>query len=507
MRRALLRTSLAALVVGGAWLTAFQSVEGKPIKKSGRPASLPVALQAGGTEKIPAPESADATFRLMGAATCASMSCHNVAGARGAFRSEYSTWAGHDAHARAFQVLYDERSQRIARNLYGPKANAWEQQVCLNCHSSKHAESVVDAASGRFSLADGVGCESCHGPASGYLREHYGAGFKNLTAAKKEETYGLWQTKDLVARAKICADCHIGNPQKGMDVNHDLIAAGHPRLAFEFAGYQHMYARHWSYHGTADHPGDKDRHPDFEARIWAIGQVVAAQKAIEQTQLRAANANKDPKHPWPEFAEFGCFACHKDLGVIDTGKTSTERYEAKYKGRIQSVLPWATWYLPLTQKFAEISKVDLNKPGTSIEELRRKVEKSGTPPAEVEAHCKKVAAVLDGWLADLNSRPTLTRDEIAELMLQLIPTGENAALKLDWDQTAQYYLALAALNGGLTDLDREHPADVVKKDIRAIGLRLKNAFQPGFDSPRRFNPAAKPLLSEQFQAVRQHLKR
>src|SRR6266446_973799 len=54
---------------------------------------------------------------VQGVATCASMACHHGNGPRGEKGSEYSTWATHDPHARAYSVLFDKRSQGIAKAL------------------------------------------------------------------------------------------------------------------------------------------------------------------------------------------------------------------------------------------------------------------------------------------------------------------------------------------------------------------------------------------------------
>jgi hypothetical protein len=55
---------------------------------------------------------------------------------------------------------------------------------------------------------------------------------------------------------------------------------------------------------------DHKKYSDFEARAWLLGQVVSAKAALDLLKYRA-----DPEHgkPWPEFAEYGCFACHHNL--------------------------------------------------------------------------------------------------------------------------------------------------------------------------------------------------
>src|SRR5262249_29449111 len=107
--------------------------------------------------------------------------------------------------------------------------------------------------------------------------------------------------KDVLQRARLCADCHVGGPER--EVNHDLLAAGHPRLNFEFSSFQAIYPQHWC------DRDDRARYPDFEARSWAVGQVVSAQTALNLLAYRANNK----KAPWPEFAENNCYSCHHDL--------------------------------------------------------------------------------------------------------------------------------------------------------------------------------------------------
>ena len=47
---------------------------------------------------------------------------------------------------------------------------------------------------------------------------------------------GMIDTKNLLVRAPTCASCHVGSADQ--DMNHDMIAAGHPPLRFEQASYE-----------------------------------------------------------------------------------------------------------------------------------------------------------------------------------------------------------------------------------------------------------------------------
>src|SRR5262249_39929757 len=141
---------------------------------------------------------------------------------------------------------------------------------CLACHATSGPAS--NPALAAVVRADGVGCESCHGPAGSWLALHTTYEWDGLTPLEKEQRFGMVRNADLGRRAETCARCHVG--EAGREVDHDLIAAGHPRLAFEFAAYLAKLPAHWV---------EKERNaaPDFPARAWAIGQAVTAKAAIE----------------------------------------------------------------------------------------------------------------------------------------------------------------------------------------------------------------------------------
>src|SRR5262249_49209288 len=89
---------------------------------------------------------------------------------------------------------------------------------------------------------EGVGGEACHGPASGphpWLAVHTAPDKWRKKYAKTPndpewKKYGFTDLADLRVQAETCAGCHVGAPpdeKRGIparDVNHDLMAAGHP---------------------------------------------------------------------------------------------------------------------------------------------------------------------------------------------------------------------------------------------------------------------------------------
>src|ERR1700757_1992805 len=101
---------------------------------------------------------------------CASSSCHGSIQPRQVTRiaqNEYSIWAAQDKHARAYQVLSSAVSMRIGKILNIGKPD--QAPKCLVCHA---LNVPPDQRAQTFELDDGVSCESCHGPASGWLGPH-----------------------------------------------------------------------------------------------------------------------------------------------------------------------------------------------------------------------------------------------------------------------------------------------------------------------------------------------
>src|SRR5262249_18399124 len=155
-----------------------------------------------------------------------------------------------------------ERNRAVANR--NPKTLIAEQDAfCLKCHSP----AALGPEASRASATDGVACESCHGPASLWLTKHYSDDWKSVPAWERA-ALGLHDTKPLLTRIQSCISCHVGSTEASID--HDLLAAGHPHLRFEFSAYHAAMPRHWS------DRSDKERTPDLELRGWMAGQAASA---------------------------------------------------------------------------------------------------------------------------------------------------------------------------------------------------------------------------------------
>jgi hypothetical protein len=128
-------------------------------------------------------------------------------------------------------------------------------------------------------------------------------------------------TKDPIVRAKTCLGCHLGNDQKIVD--HELIAAGHPDLAFELDTFTWAQPAHHNDAKAA--PGNQMPH----VRLWAVGEAVKLAEGMRQLANRAAKS-------WPEFAELECYQCHHDL------RAESWRIARGYPGRKPGTLQFST---------------------------------------------------------------------------------------------------------------------------------------------------------------------
>jgi hypothetical protein len=222
-------------------------------------------------------------------------------------QNEYSVWVVKDKHAKAFDSLSLPIAVRMAKILgYTEPAN--KVQRCLDCH----ATSVPEAEQAKTykesdALRDGVGCESCHGPASKWLGPHTTENWPHDQSVRD----GMIDLTDLSKRTDQCLTCHLGTDKKVVD--HELIAAGHPDLYFELASFSAVMPRHWTPRSDIDPAKNKRNTKDawYEVHELAIGQATQLRAQMDRI-VREATSNS-PEHAWPEYAEMDCFACHHSL--------------------------------------------------------------------------------------------------------------------------------------------------------------------------------------------------
>ena len=250
--------------------------------------------------------------RHLGAPSCAATACHggpspgifSTTAPRG---SEYSLWLESDPHAKSWQTLNSPRSLEILERLNilidGQLKNKQAFQNCLACHNTSTSLATNDPVP---TLTEGIGCEACHGPAQQWLNRHYQG---PVSVRDAIEHLGMINTKSLPQQAKACTLCHVGGPDR--DMNHDIIAAGHPALYFDFQTYLKAYPKHWRNPPSADLP----------AQRWLAGQLAAADSELQLLEARL-NAKPHSTSTWPEFSNFQCSSCHHTLSNNPTPSKS-----------------------------------------------------------------------------------------------------------------------------------------------------------------------------------------
>jgi hypothetical protein len=256
--------------------------------------------------------SASAGGVFEGVASCAGSTCHgrNEGDGKVVRQDELMTWqepsskAG--AHSRAYAVLGSARGQRIASALgLGAATGA---PACLGCHATAAGAGERGA---RFQLSDGVGCESCHGAASGWISTHYAVPATHVSNVAQ----GMTPLDDPRARASVCLDCHFGSSKPGQFVTHAMMAAGHPRVVFELDLFSALQ-QHWD--EDADYARRKRR--TDSVRLWAVGQAEAVQRSLTLfAQPRLASDGI-----FPEFYFYDCHSCHRG---IDDRPERARRFE------------------------------------------------------------------------------------------------------------------------------------------------------------------------------------
>lgn len=241
--------------------------------------------------------------KQLGAPSCAATACHGgpspgISSTTAPRGSEYSLWIESDPHAKSWQTLNSPRSLEILERLNilvdGQLRNKQAFQNCLACHNTSTSLASNDPVP---SITEGIGCEACHGPSQQWINEHY----QGPSSVKNAiEHLGMINTKALPQQAKACTLCHVGGPDR--DMNHDIIAAGHPALYFDFQTYLKAYPKHWRNPPSVDLP----------AQQWLAGQLAAADSELQLLEARL-NAKPNSSSTWPEFSNFQCSSCHQPL--------------------------------------------------------------------------------------------------------------------------------------------------------------------------------------------------
>jgi cytochrome c554/c'-like protein len=188
--------------------------------------------------------------RVLGPDGC-SAACHKMA----------VSWWVKDRHQRAAEPFLNRarRNVQIATLYYGRPAGdaiATGRLVCMDCHGT------VLTGKAAAEVENGVGCESCHGPAGSFRDLH-----KDKKSHGERLALGIVDLQNLDRRAAVCAGCHyVTDPR--------LLASGHTSgQDFDpVAGSRKI--EHWT-----------GGQPAAAALLAAYRKVLAARGAVPQVQV------------------------------------------------------------------------------------------------------------------------------------------------------------------------------------------------------------------------------
>lgn len=431
----------------------------------GRRAVSPPAPAA--VEQRPAPRS------LVGAGGCTSSGCHAApVEGHSPWQSAYTVWATRDPHARAHAVLREPLAERIvaavaARDPSRPQPPAHENMACVGCHATARGPMA----------GEGVSCESCHGAAGAWLAAHTAKDWKT-----RGNTLGMVDLADPFKCASMCADCHVGGPPTAdgaiREVTHDLVAAGHPRLAFELRSYKRGEPPHWRDRFASPEgpgaPGPLDE--------WALGRLGALSNYLGQVASQSQAARSGNRGitcgVWPEFTAFDCHGCHRPAMLVSAPTVAVRRGGSPPGGpRLEPM---------------QFMLIDLILPGSAAESVataRAAVERSWTRPPDPASLLAAVRAIEQ---AGPQLGPRLAGIPAGELASRIV-AGTNAA---NWAEAAAALAALEAI------ADREIAAggSAVPGEVRARLAALRTLLEfpiesdggitVRFESPRGYDATA-----------------
>lgn len=206
---------------------------------------------------------------FVGPVGCSSSLCHGGAGPNS---GSYTTWKRKDVHRKSWETLASNRADLMAKAIGSDTAlGSWR---CTECHMPM-ANVPAEKIAGHIEPKDGVSCETCHGPASEWIRTHTRA---DLTHSQRV-SIGMKDLESLYVRANTCVACH-------QNVDPGLLGAGHPDLFFELDGQSEREPEHW-----------EDKGEWFGSKAWFTGQATALRE-VSWALSKQGSPNSDYLAQW-----------------------------------------------------------------------------------------------------------------------------------------------------------------------------------------------------------------
>jgi hypothetical protein len=481
-----------------------------------------------------------------GSGSCSASGCHGGAQitdidtrkttATHVWQNESFIWTTQDPHFKAFSTLQTTRSKKIWQILKESARQSGNQSKynaslpenepqCLGCHALKPEHDLQ----ARLVFPEGVSCESCHSASSLWFESHFQRQKNqkntdrclNTTNTEASIRCGLYPMRDAVKRSERCLECHVGTEK--YEVDHELIAAGHPDLLFELDIFSARMPRHWAtpneLHEVCDNmPKDSN----YEARLWAVGQAVQLREVLKRLARRAERAQvayeKNRKEPlkWPELSELDCFSCHHSVysNAVDPGYDryapnshpkgfDSWRQTRGYENRAAGSPPWNSAHYSIFRillKAIDRDDRDENTLENQWPDLLQVASRLNSSPeniAEVAQKSREAANLAANLVEKVASRfkpaPEADKPLLRKIMLQISAGAVDIANK-DTRTAEQAYMALDSLFRSYAGIKTGEPLDNSKDaPHKLVGRKIEALYQL-FDNPsaydgRRFTEA------------------
>jgi YVTN family beta-propeller protein len=157
------------------------------------------------------PQAAGQAAKVMGSAACSS--CHG--GPEKGF--QFSRWRL-TKHAMAYAALTTPAAHALSTKA-GIEGDPQTSAACLKCHATAYHQPTGGTLDG-YSVLEGVGCESCHGPGESHA----------AAAAEKQELPALKAALRTASKAT-CLACHEKAHGKPFDFEAAVKSIAHPAVA------------------------------------------------------------------------------------------------------------------------------------------------------------------------------------------------------------------------------------------------------------------------------------
>ncbi len=174
-----------------------------------------------------------------------------------------------DKHKNSVDDLSSNDDAKKYSSFYGiaPAAFLKGTSKCWECHAT------VVSGKEASEVEDGVSCESCHGPGSGYRDPH-----KEKGAYQKALALGMTDLKNLKVRSATCVRCHLTTDQK-------ILASGHPDgLKFNYVNNMKSVAKHWK-RPLADEDKNRKYFDDAVAARGPVPKTIAPPPEVAKAKV------------------------------------------------------------------------------------------------------------------------------------------------------------------------------------------------------------------------------